>query len=90
MQKQSITSHLVLVLLLNCVKRNFNGHYLVLVRRQVRLSEYETANIPRTAPIGEVLTLTLGAGRIVEPSVAFPWRTPWSANLFRAIENLRN
>ena len=32
------------------------------VRQQVRLSESETANIPRMAPIGEVLTLTLGAG----------------------------
>ena len=68
----------LLVLLLNHVKQNVNGHYLVLVRRQVRLSESETANIPRTAPIGEVLTLTLGAVWVVEPLVAFPWRTPWS------------
>jgi hypothetical protein len=38
----------------------------------------ETANIPRTAPIGEVLTLALGAGRIIKPSAAFPQRPPWS------------
>ena len=57
---------------------------MVLVRQQVRLSESETTNIPRTAPVGKVLALTLGVGRIMEPSVAFPWQTPWSGNLFRA------
>ena len=49
------------------------------MRRQFRLSESKTANIPRTAPIGEVMTLTLGAVWIVDPSVAFPWWIPWSA-----------
>ena len=48
------------------------------VRRQFRLYESETANVPQTALIGKVLTLKLGAGQIVEPSVAFPWRIPWS------------
>ena len=57
---------------------NVNDAHVVPVRRQVQLSESKTANLPRMAPIGEVLTLTLGTGRIVEPSVAFPWRTQWS------------
>ena len=32
------------------------------MRRQVPFSESETTNIPQTVPIGEVLTLILGAG----------------------------
>ena len=48
------------------------------VRRQFRLSGSQTANIPRTAPIAEVLTLASGVGQIAEPSVAFPRRPPWS------------
>ena len=48
------------------------------VRRQFGLSGSQTANIPRTGPIAEVLTLALGAGPIAEPSVALPRRPPWS------------
>ena len=51
---------------------------LVPFRPQVRLFEFETANMPRTTLIAEVLTLTLDASRSVEPSVAHPWRTSWS------------
>ena len=51
---------------------------LVPARPQFQLFESETATMPQTATIAKVLTLILGAGQLVEPSVEFPWRTPGS------------
>ena len=49
---------------------------LVPARPQFQLFESETATMPQTATIAKVLTLILGAGQLVEPSVEFPRQTP--------------
>ena len=81
MKNRTIRCPLVIVLLLNRAERNVNS------RRPEKFGASatvffvrgaETANIPRTSPLGEVLTLARGAGRILEPSVAFLLRPPWS------------